>query len=96
MDEKTLADGLDEILIELNIDKNRYKFFNSWPVIAGVKLSSCTKLNKVELSKKKIYVSASSLSSKSLLIMEKNRIIKDWNNMFPNNQIKDILVVKGY
>ena len=44
----------------------------------------------------KIYVKANSLSSRSLLIMEKTRIIKDWNSFFKDAPIKEIVVVKGY
>ena len=96
MSEKTLWDGIKECLEEYNIDFSRRQFFASWPVIAGVRLSSCTALNRFDSSKKKIFVSASSLSSKSLLIMEKKRIIEEWNRMFPESQIKDVVVLKGY
>ena len=96
VEEKTLWNGIEEYLKSNNIDFSRQKYFSSWPVIAGVRLSSCTKLDSFDLKKGKIYVKANSLSSRSLLIMEKARIIKDWNSFFKNAPIKEIVVVKGY
>lgn len=96
VEEKTLWNGIEEYLKSNNIDFSRQKYFSSWPVIAGVRLSSCTKLDSFDLKKGKIYVKANSLSSRSLLIMEKARIIKDWNSFFKDAPIKEIVVVKGY
>ena len=96
VEEKTLWNGIEEYLKSNNIDFSRQKYFSSWPVIAGVRLSSCTKLDSFDLKKGKIYVKANSLSSRSLLIMEKTRIIKDWNYFFKDAPIKEIVVVKGY
>ena len=96
VEEKTLWNGIEEYLKSNNIDFSRQKYFSSWPVIAGVRLSSCTKLDSFDLKKGKIYVKANSLSSRSLLIMEKTRIIKDWNSFFKDTPIKEIVVVKGY
>ena len=96
VEEKTLWNGIEEYLKSNNIDFSRQKYFSSWPVIAGVRLSSCTKLDSFDLKKGKIYVKANSLSSRSLLIMEKTRIIKDWNSFFKDDPIKEIVVVKGY
>ena len=47
-EEKTLWNGIEEYLISNNIDFSRQKFFSSWPVIAGVSLSSCTKHDRVD------------------------------------------------
>lgn len=96
VEEKTLWNGIEEYLKSNNIDFSRQKYFSSWPVIAGVRLSSCTKLDSFDLKKGRIYVKANSLSSRSLLIMEKTRIIKDWNSFFNDAPIKEIVVVKGY
>ena len=96
VEEKTLWNGIEEYLKSNNIDFSRQKYFSSWPVIAGVRLSSCTKLDSFDLKKGKIYVKANSLSSRSLLLMEKTRIIKDWNSFFFFSLIKEIVVVKGY
>lgn len=96
VEEKTLWNGIEEYLKSNNIDFSRQKYFSSWPVIAGVRLSSCTRLDSFDLKKGKIYVKANSLSSRSLLIMEKTRIIKDWNSFFKDAPIKEIVVVKGY
>ena len=96
VEEKTLWNGIEEYLKSNNIDFSRQKYFSSWPVIAGVRLSSCTKLDSFDLKKGKIYVKANSLSSRSLLIMEKTRIIKDWNSFFIYAPIKEIVVMKGY
>ena len=96
VEEKTLWNGIEEYLKSNNIDFSRQKYFSSWPVIAGVRLSSCTKSDSFDLKKGRIYVKANSLSSRSLLIMEKTRIIKDWNSFFKDATIKEIVVVKGY
>lgn|SRR5574344_628298 len=95
-EEKTLWNGIKEYLEENNIDYSRQKYFSSWPVIAGIRLSSCTRLHSVDIKKGRIYVKANSLSARSLLTMEKARIIKDWNTMFPSSPIKEIVVPKGY
>ncbi len=95
-DEKTIWDGIVEYLEEQNIDFSGHRFFRSWPVIAGVRLSSCSYLDKVDSKKGKIYVKVSSLSSRSLLMVEKKRIIDDWNRMFPETKIKEVVVAKGY
>lgn len=95
-EEKTLWTGIKEYLESNNIDFSRQKYFSSWPVIAGVRLSSCTRLDSIDLKKERIYVKANSLSSRSLLTMEKARIIKDWNTMFPDARIKEIVIPKGY
>ena len=95
-EEKTLWNGIEEYLKSNNIDFSRQKYFSSWPVIAGIRLSSCTRLDSMELKKGRIYVKANSLSSRSLLMMERTRIIRDWNTMFPDANIKEIVVVKGY
>ena len=95
-EEKTLWNGIEEYLISNNIDFSHQKFFSSWSVIAGVRLSSCTRLDSVDLKKSRIYVKANSLSSRSLLVMDKSRIIREWNTMFPNAHIKEVVVLKGY
>ena len=56
VEEKTLWNGIEEYLKSNNIDFSRQKYFSSWPVIAGVRLSSCTKLDSFDLKKGKIYV----------------------------------------
>lgn len=95
-EEKTLWNGIEEYLKSNNIDFSRQKYFASWPVISGIKLSSCTKLDSFDSKKQRIFVKANSLSSRSLLFMEKARIIRDWNTMFPNAKIKEIVIMKGY
>lgn len=94
MNEKTIWDGVMEYFQEANIDINRRRFYEAWPVIAGIHLSSCTQLMKVRTEEGKIYVKANSLSARSLLMMERKRILVDWNKMFPDAEIKEVVVSK--
>ena len=95
-EEKNLWGSIEEYVYEIHLDYSRQKYFSAWPVIAGVRLSSCTRLEKVDTEKGKITVRPNSLSSRSLLLMEKKRIIEDWNRMFPSFPIKEVVIAKGY
>ena len=50
-EEKNLWDSIVEYLDEIHLDYSRQKYFSAWPVIAGVRLSSCTRLEKVDTEK---------------------------------------------
>ncbi|MBQ0071470.1 MAG: DUF721 domain-containing protein [Spirochaetales bacterium] len=94
MNEKTIWDGVMEYFQEAKIDVNRHRFYEAWPIVAGFQLSSCTQLMKVRPEEGKIYVKANSLSARSLLMMERKRILVDWNKMFPDAEIKEVVVSK--
>ncbi len=95
MHDKTIWDGVLEYLKENNIDISSLEFFKAWPVIAGIRLSSCTRLISVkDIKMGKIYVSPSSLSAKSLLKIEEKRIISDWNKLFPSSKINKVVITK--
>lgn len=95
MQDKTIWDGVLDYLKETNIDISHVEFFKAWPVIAGIRLSSCTRLISVkDIKMGKIYVSASSISAKSLLKMEEKRIIRDWNKIFPSSKINKVVITK--
>lgn len=92
--EKNLWDAVLEFLGEMNVDLSFQEYFRSWPVIAGPRLSSCTRLSSLkDLDSGKIYVTPSSLSAKSLLRMEEKGVIERWNEMFPDKKIKKICVL---
>ncbi len=95
MKDKTLWDGVLEYLRENNIDISFHKYYEAWPIISGIRLSSCTKIASLkDLNKGILYVLPSSLSSKSLLKMEEKRIVNTWNQFFPENRINKIVAVK--
>lgn len=96
VEEKTLWDAVKEYMDSNNLDLSRHRYFSAWSVISGVRLSSCTRLEKVDKAKGRIYVSATSISARSLLTMEKRRILEEWNKMFPDCPIKEVVVQKGY
>ena len=94
--EKNLWDAMLELFGEMDIDLSFREYFRSWPVIAGPRLSSCTKLSSLrELESGKIYVTPSSISAKSLLKMEEKGVISRWNEMFPDKKIKKIGVLNS-
>ncbi len=94
--EKNLWDAVLEFLEESNIDLSFREYFSSWPVVAGARLSSCTRLSSLrDLDSGKIYVTPSSLSAKSLLRMEEKAVIERWNERFPDKKIKKIAVLKA-
>lgn len=93
---KNLWDAVEEFLKESNIDLSYVDYYKAWPVISGMNLSSCTKLTSLkDLEKKKIYVSATSLSAKSLLKLEERNVIKRWNEIFPDKKIDKIVIVSS-
>ncbi len=96
MSEKNLWDAMTEFLKEYNIDLSFQKYFDAWPLICPVSLSSCTRLSSIrDLDNKKIYVTPSSLSSKSLLKMEEKNIIRKWNERFPDKKINKIVILNA-
>lgn len=95
MQDKTIWDGVLEYLEEKNIDITYLEFHKAWPVIAGIRLSSCTRLTSVkDIKMGIIYVSPSSISVRSLLKMEEKRIINDWNKIFPSYKINKVVITK--
>lgn len=94
--EKNLWEAMLEFLDESGIDLSFQEYFRSWPVVAGARLSSCTKLASLkDLDCGRIYVTPSSLSAKSLLKMEEKAVIERWNERFPDKKIKKITVLKA-
>ncbi len=94
MKEKNLWDAILEYLDESDIDLSYRKYYDAWPVISGVRLSSCTRLSSIrDLERKKIHVTPSSLSARSLLKLEEKGIMKRWNEMFPEKKIEKIVIL---
>lgn len=92
--EKNLWEAVEEFLKENNLDISYVEYYKAWPVISGARLSSATKIASLrDLDRKKIYVTPSSLSVKSLLKLEEKSIIKRWNEMFPEKKIEKIVVL---
>lgn len=95
MAEKTIWDGIVEYMEDNGFSLRLKDYFAAWPVIAGYSLSSCTELKKVDEKNGKIYVYPTSSSARSLLSMQKKRIIKSWNEQFSDFQIKDIVITRS-
>ena len=94
MKEKNLWDAMEEFFSEYDIDLSFERYFSSWAVIAGPRLSSCTRISSLkELDRGRISVTPVSLSAKSLLKMEEKNIIKRWNDIFPDKKIEKITVL---
>lgn len=90
-DEKNLWDAVLEFLGEMDVDLSFQKYYRSWPVIAGPRLSSCTRLSSLkDLDNGRIYVTPSSISAKSLLKIDEKAVMARWNEMFPDKKIKKI------
>lgn len=96
MSEKNLWDAVLEFLEEYDIDLSFREYYDAWPLICGINLSSCTKLTSIkDLDNGKIYVTPSSLSSKSLLKINEKSIMKRWNERFPDKKIERIVILNA-
>ncbi len=69
-----------------------YKLFQSWPLCCGVKLSAVTELKGYKNGI--LFVSVSSSSAKTILSVSKTDIIRKYNAMFPNLQVKDLKILR--
>ncbi len=69
-----------------NIDSVRYH--RAWPLIAGPSLRRTTEFRSFENGK--IYVHVRGASARNLLMLEKGRILKDFNMRFPDARAEDI------
>lgn len=96
MKEKNLWDAMEEFFREYDIDLSFEKYFSSWSVIAGPRLSSCTRLTSLkDLDRGRISVTPVSLSAKSLLRIEEKNVIRRWNDIFPDKKIEKITVLSA-
>lgn len=92
--DKNLWEAMEEFFIENKLDLSYVEYYKAWPVISGVRLSSSTKLTSLrDLDKKKIYITPSSTSVKTLIKIDEINIIKRWNSMFPDKKIEKIVVL---
>lgn len=95
-DEKNLWEALKECFPDIGLTEENIKCRMAWPVIAGPRLSACTSLMRIDAKKRRIVVKPDSISSRSLLIMEKERIRNDWNRMLPDVPIDVVAVSMRY
>lgn len=88
----TLRKDLDEYFEKYKIDKSNANAYKAWPMISGAQLSAVTELKSIKDGVLKVFTLSS--SAKNLLLLKKNKIIKDYNEMYPNLNIVDLEVSK--
>lgn len=91
--EHTLKEELDNYFDKYRIDKTKAIAYKAWPVISGPQLSAVTKL--VNIKDGVLKVSTMSSSAKTLLNLRKKKIIDDYNQMYPDLDIKGLDIVRG-
>ena len=89
---KTLSEELEELFADNPETWEKIESLKAWSIIAGPQLSAVTEL--VDATDSVLRIFANSPSAKSLLLMRKERIIEDYNKMFPKAKIKRIQIVK--
>ncbi len=78
---------LDRYMEKLR-DNDTLRMISSWPGIAGSQLYGVTEFWKVEDGV--LYLRVKSPAARNLVTLSSRRIIRDFNNAFPNHQIKAI------
>lgn len=87
---KNLSDEIEIIMKSLG--KNDIDLFKAWAVIAGPSLSAVTHFHSFKNNT--LYIECSSSSAKGLLMLEKQRILKNYQEKFPELQIKSLALTK--
>ena len=82
-----IGEVIDEYMEKL-IGKERIRMAAAWPGIAGSQLYGVTEFWKVEDGV--LYLRVKSPAARNLVTLSSRRIIRDFNNAFPNHQIKAI------
>ena len=88
----TLRSELDNYFETYKIDKSKALAYKAWAMISGPQLSAVTELKNIKDGVLKVYSLSS--SAKNLLLLRKTKIIKSYNEMYPNLNIVDIEIVK--
>lgn len=89
---KTLSEELQSFFDNNPEKYAKISMLQSWPAIAGPQLSDVTELKST--TDGVLTVFTTSASAKSLLLMRKEQIIRDFNKMFPDAKINRILITK--
>ncbi len=87
---KNLSDEIEIIL--KSFGKNDIELYKIWPVIAGPSLAAVTHLHSFKNGT--LYIETTSSSAKGLLMLEKQRILRNYNEKFPELQIKSLALTK--
>ena len=87
---KNLSDEIEIIL--KSFGKNDIDLYKMWPIIAGPSLAAVTHL--YSFKNNTLYIECSSSSAKGLLMLEKARILKNYQEKFPEYQIKSLALTK--
>ena len=82
-----IGEVIDEYMERL-IGKERIRMAAAWPGIAGSQLYGVTEFWKVENGV--LYLRVRSPSARNLVNLRSSRIIRDFNEAFPDNPIKSI------
>ena len=89
---KTLSEELQSFFDNNPEKYAKISMLQAWPAIAGPQLSAVTELKST--TDGVLTVFTTSASAKSLLLMRKEQIIRDFNKMFPEAKINRILITK--
>lgn len=89
---KTLSEELDLYFSENSENMERVRMLKAWPAVAGPQLSATTSL--VSTTGGVLRVSVQSSSAKTLLLMRKEQIVREFNKIFPEAKINKIQIVK--
>lgn len=87
---KSLADEIEDFL--KNNGKSDHELYKAWPVLCGPSLAAVTRLRSFKNGT--LYVESSSFSAKGLLMNEKPKILKKYQEMFPDYKIKSLALTK--
>lgn len=79
-----LSDVLEEIMKNLSQDE-RIRMIELWPSIAGSQLYGVTEFWKVEDGV--LYLRVRSAAAKNLVNLNSKRVIKDFNEKFPEHKV---------
>lgn len=87
---KTLSDEIEKYIKD--IGPNYHELYKAWPIFAGPSLAAVTRLHSFKNGT--LYVESSSFSAKGLLMNEKSKILKKYQEKFPEYKIKSLALTK--
>lgn len=90
--EHTLSEEINIYLENNKIDRSKFIALKAWPMMCGPQLSAVTTLKNIKNGV--LNVSTTSSSAKSLLRLQKNRIIDNYNKTYPDLKIVDLYILK--
>ena len=68
------------------------RYYREWPAIAGPSLRRLTEFARLDGSRIMIYAEGS--SARNLVLLEKRRLLRDFNRRFPEAGADDIVIIR--